>query len=271
MKPTPNYIMIRSVTMSRVSLEVKDYVAVIDLHSEPLNVFNMELLQELNATLAEVDLRDDVRVVMIKSSMRIFSGGADLSLINGLSKADTQAQKDALLKNVTDVATGVYNCRFPVVSAVHSKVVGLGVVITFCSDICIASDDATFSVPEVTAGWIGASEFVQLSIPRRLARYYVYTGKPMPAQELRSYGGVLDVVPREKLEERAMEVCKELVNMPPLAVQYFKACMNHNDDERLLEKYLYEYQYTLRYMETEDFAESIDAFFSKRRPQFKGR
>ena len=93
--------------MSRMSVEVKDYIAVVDMHSEPLNIFTEELFNDYCEILADLNARDDVRVVLIKSSLKLFSGGADLRLIESLATAEGDAAKEATVKPVTDCICSV--------------------------------------------------------------------------------------------------------------------------------------------------------------------
>ena len=108
-------------------------------------------------------------------------------------------------------------------------------------------------------------------MPRRLARYYIYTGEAIPAQVMKDVGAIHDVVPDDQLLERAMEVAKKIAAQSPLALAYFKAAMNHNDDEKLVEKYFHEAEYTLKYNASDDCKEGFLAFKERRKPVFQGK
>lgn len=259
--------------MGLVDLEVKDYIAVVTLNNPRFNIMTRELMREFAEVMKGVDMRNDVRVVLLRSACPDFCAGADVNYVRGLG--DYQNKNQAELQAEMDLGgnmfASIYNCRFPVVIAAQGRMIGGGAVLACCADVRIAAEGTVFCMAEINVGWIGASAFMEVLVPRRLARYYMFTGHPITAEEVRSYGGLLDVVPMERLEERAMEVCKEIARFSPLGVQYFKAAMNKNDDERFAEKFACEYEYSMRHCRTEDFKEAIDAFFEKRKPEFKGR
>ena len=259
--------------MSYINLEVDNNIAFVTLNRPPHNILNRDMMIEFADVMNGLNVRNDVRVVLLKSAVPNFSAGADIRYIQAI--ADYKNKNDAELKAemeiTTNMAVSIVNCRFPVVVAACGRLIGGGAVIAACADVRLASEGTIFNFPEISMGWIGASAFVESMLPRRLARYYVFTGKPFTAEEARAYGGLLDVVPANQLEERAMKVCKEIARMAPLAVQYFKAAMNHNDNDQFYEKFMHEYQYSMRHCKTDDFKESINAFLEKRKPVYTGK
>ena len=259
--------------MGYIELEVKDYIAIVTLNNPRFNIMTREMMKEFAEVMQGVNMRNDVRVVLLRSACPDFSAGADVSYVRALGDYENKNQSElqAEMDLAGNMFASIYNCRFPVVIAACGRMIGGGAVMAACSDVRIAAEGTIFSMAEVCIGWIGASAYMEALIPRRLARYYCFTGKPITAEEVRSYGGLLDVVPADQLEERAMKVCKEIAKMAPLAVQYFKAAMNHNDNEQFAEKFGIEYMYSMRHCRTEDFKEAIDAFMEKRKPEFKGR
>lgn len=252
-----------------ISHDKEAKIVTITLNKQPLNICEKHFYREIKAAFDEVSaMEEDVAVVLLKSDCKHFCAGGELEEIQQCS---TRENVDEITGAAAGCMGAIYNCRYPVVAAVNGKAIGAGCAMAACCDVVIASDVTKFSVPEVTAGYIGASEFLEMMIPRRLARYYIYTGAPISAQEMKHWGGVLDVVPQEQLLERAMEVARQIAAQSPLALRYFKEAMNHNDDERLTEKYFYEADYTLKYNGTEDCKETYLAFKEKRKPVFRGR
>ncbi len=253
-----------------VSHDKENKIYTITLNKQPLNICEQHFYGEIKRAFEHVNtLTDDIAVVLLNSACKHFCAGGDLDEIQMCS---TQENLDIIAGAAAGCMGAIYNCRYPVVAAVHGKAIGAGAAIAACCDVAIAADNAIFSVPEITAGFIGASEFLQMVIPRRLARYYIFTGDILTAEQMKHWGAVLDVVPADQLTERAAQVAKKISSSAsPIALAYIKASMNHNDDERLVEKYLRSAQYTLKYNATEDCKENYLAFMERRRPVFRGR
>jgi len=256
--------------MSNVLLEVnlEERIATVTLNKQPLNICDMHFYREIKGAFDEINLMDDISVVILKSGCKHFCAGGDLSEIQECS---TTEKVNVISGAAADCMGAIYSCRYPVIAAVHGKAIGAGLALAACSDVIIATDDAKFSLPEITAGYIGASEFLEMIMPRRLARYYVFTGDVISSQQMKEWGAVLDVVPAENLMERVMEAAKKIAAQSPLALSYFKKAMNHNDNEQLREKYFHEAQYTVMYNASEDCKETFLAFKEKRKPKFYGK
>src|SRR4029079_2242552 len=93
----------------------------------------------------------------------------------------------------------VYECAVPVIAAVHGYCLGGGVGLVGNADIILASDDATFGLPEVDRGALGAATHLSRLVPQHKARAMVYTSATATAAELHAFGSVLRVVPRDEL------------------------------------------------------------------------
>ena len=256
--------------MSNVLLEInnEERIAVVTLNKQPLNICDRHLYREIKGAFDEINLMDDISVVILKSDCKHFCAGGDLAEIQQCSSEDNV---NVISGAAADCMGAIYSCRYPVIAAVHGKAIGAGLALAACSDVIIATDDAKFSLPEITAGYIGASEFLEMIMPRRLARYYVFTGDVMTSQQMLAWGAVLDVVAPENLMDRVLEAAKKIAAQSPLALSYFKKNMNHNDNEELREKYFHGAGYTVKYNASEDCKETFLAFKEKRKPNFSGK
>lgn len=258
--------------MSHVQLEHNPVtkVVTITLNKQPLNICEQGFYREIKQAFDQVSaMTEDVAVVLLRSGCKHFCAGGDLEEIQACTSREAV---DRIAGAAADCMAAIYGCRYPVVAAVNGKAIGAGAAMAACSDVVIAGEDATFALPEITAGYIGASEFLEMVIPRRLARYYIFTGERITAREMKHWGAVLDVVPVEQLLQRAAAVAEKIaLGASPLALAYFKAAMNHNDDERLVDKYFHEAGYTLKYNGSQDCRENYLAFKEKRAPAFQGK
>jgi len=250
-----------------VAVDADSRIATVTLNKQPLNICERMFYAEIQAAFDGLNSRTDISVVILNSACKHFCAGGDLSEIQMCSTEENVAM-------ISGAAVGcmgaVYSCKWPVIAVVNGKAIGAGVALAASCDVCIAAEDAVFSVPEITAGYIGASEFLQMAMPRRMARYYIFTGDTITAQEMWRLGAVLDVVPAESLMERATTAAKRIAAQSPLALAYFKEAMNHNDDERLAEKYMHEATYALKYNSSCDCKETFAAFKERRKPVFCG-
>jgi enoyl-CoA hydratase len=252
--------------MKNISLEIRDRIAVVTLQKAPANVFDQYYYTEIKIFMEALNKREDYHVVILRSGCKHFSGGGDLDeinevLINGGEKAVNVSTCCA------NAMAAVIGCKKPVIAAVHGNAVGAGTAIAASCDIILAEETSRFSVPEITVGFVGASEFMQQLMPKRLARYYVLTGKPVTAVELKALGGILDTAKdRQELMDKAFKVAGEIVDKAPMAVTLFKTAMNDNDNARLREKYLHEMNLAVEHFYSSKDAREIAAAYQEKRP-----
>src|SRR5207247_10549916 len=103
-----------------------------------------------------------------------------------------------------------YACAVPVVAAVHGFCLGGGIGLAGNADIIVASTDATFGLPEVDRGALGAATHLARLVPQHRMRAMVYTATTATAQELHHYGSVLAVVERDRLRNAAFGIAHQI-------------------------------------------------------------
>ncbi|MGN1413123.1 MAG: enoyl-CoA hydratase/isomerase family protein [Anaerovoracaceae bacterium] len=253
--------------MDKVLLERQGKIVYVTLNNPPFNIMDQYYYGEIRAAFEEIETMDNICAVVLKSGCKHFCAGGRLEEIQECNSDENTA---VIAGAAASCMAAIYNCKVPVIASVHGKCIGAGIAMTFSADIMVCSDDATFSLAEIKAGYIGASEFLEMGMPRRLARYYIFTGDTMTAQQLQQWGTAYKVVPRNQLEEETRLIAEKIAEQSPLALNYFKEAMNINDNEQLVEKYMLESKYTTKYNSSEDCKETFKAFKEKRKPNYLG-
>jgi enoyl-CoA hydratase len=108
----------------------------------------------------------------------------------------------------------------------------------------VASEDATFGLPEVDRGALGAATHLSRLVPQHKARAMMYTSATATAAELHAFGSVLTVVPREQLRAAALAVAAEVAAKDPTVIRLAKEAFNGIDPWDVKRSYRYEQGYT---------------------------
>ena len=240
--------------MSSFTFKKTGHLGIITYERPPVNAFIYNTYKECGELFLSIQNMDDIYCVLLRAEGKWFTPGNDVNDFEAFS--DTQKAKD-YQKMVAWCFSKIYECDVPIVCAVQGYSLGAGLCIASCCDIIVASEDAKFGIPEITAGIIGATGWASIMVPEKMRRYLALTGKHMSAEEMHQLGAVLKVVSREKLDEVAMETVNEVMMQGPMALRGLKKAMRTNDDLRLVEKYMEEAKYTLEYAKTADFKETI--------------
>ncbi len=243
-------------------------IATVTFDSPPMNLFNYSVYDEFGFVFSDLSSRDDVSAVILNAAGKNFSAGNDIAELQRVSIDNI----DKHYRIVGEGLSAIYTCKKPTIAAVQGMAIGAGLAAAAACDIIIAADDASFFIPEITVGIIGAASFLRMLVPKKIARYYAYTGKPIPAYKLYQYGGLLELVPKKELNAAAMRIASELLERSsPIALSCLKQAMNDNENDRLLEKFYQEGVYGKKFVLTEDYIETASAFFQKRRPVYTGK
>jgi enoyl-CoA hydratase/carnithine racemase len=203
--------------------EKKDAIASVTLNRpEALNVYNIQMRDDLHEVLSAIKDDDEIRVVIFKGAgEKAFCAGADLSEFL-TAPPPTEARRIRFERDVWGLFLSIPQ---PVIAALHGYVLGSGIEIALCCDIRIASEDAKFGLPEVGLGIIpaaGATQTLPRTIGHARALEMLLTNRWIDANEASQIGLVNRVVPRKKLIETAEELAGTIASYDPLAVRNAK-------------------------------------------------
>ena len=203
--------------------EKKDAIAYVTLNRpEALNVYNIQMRDDLYEVLGAIRDDNEVRVAIFKGSgKKAFCAGADLSEFL-TAPSPTEARQVRWERDVWGLFLSIPQ---PLIAAVHGYVLGSGIEIALCCDIRIASEDAQFGLPEVGLGIIpaaGATQTLPRTVGRARALEMLLTNRWIDAQEALQVGLVNRVVAREQLIETAEEMAGTIASYDPRAVRNAK-------------------------------------------------
>jgi enoyl-CoA hydratase len=180
------------------------------------------------------------RVVVLRAEGRGFNAGVDIKEIQ-------REGHDALVqvnRGCYEAFAAVYDCPVPVIAAVHGFCLGGGIGLVGNADVIVASDDATFGLPEVDRGALGAATHLSRLVPQHLARAMFYTSRTVDAHRLHALGSVLEVVARDELRSTALEVAREISAKDPTVIRAAKESLNGIDPWDVKRSYRFEQGFT---------------------------
>ncbi|HLI54027.1 MAG TPA: enoyl-CoA hydratase family protein [Acidimicrobiales bacterium] len=216
-------------------------VAEVVVDCPPVNALKVAEWFDLAETVTSLGRGGEARVVIVRAEGRGFNAGVDIKEIQASEGFDALIGAN---RGCFAAFAAVYECPVPVIAAVHGYCLGGGVGLAGNADIVVASDDAYFALPEVDRGALGAATHLSRLVPQQRARAMVYTSAAATAAELRAYGSVLDVVPRERLVERAREIAAEIAARSPTVIRAAKESLNGIDLWDVKRSYRFEQGFT---------------------------
>jgi enoyl-CoA hydratase/methylglutaconyl-CoA hydratase len=212
-----------------VHLAAADQVATITLDSpHNRNALSRQLVTELFARLETAEADDAVKVVVIRSSGRVFCSGADLT------EATSQGMEEGA-KEIVRLQRLIVTMGKPVVVEVGGPVRAGGIGIVAAADIAIAADDATFALTEVKLGL--AAAIISLTVHHRMnpraAALATLGGEVFSGTEAASYGLVTKAVPADEVTDEVRRMCASLATGAAQGLRESKRILNHDLVERI--------------------------------------
>jgi enoyl-CoA hydratase len=220
-----------------ITAAVASGVAEVVVDHPPVNALPVAGWFELADAVRSAGDDPDIRVVVLRAEGRGFNAGVDIKEI----QADPGFT--ALIganRGCFAAFAAVYECAVPVIAAVHGFCLGGGVGLAANADVIVASDDATFGLPEVDRGALGAATHLSRLVPQHKARAMMYTAATATAAELHAFGSVLRVVPRAELRGAALEVAAQIAAKDPVVIRLAKEAFNGIDPWDVRRSYRYE-------------------------------
>ena len=216
-------------------------IAEIIVDCPPVNALTVAGWFELAERITAAGKDTNTRVVVLRSEGRGFNAGVDIKEMQNTTGFDALIGAN---KGCYAAFAAVYECAVPVIAAVNGFCVGGGIGLVGNADIIIASDDATFGLPEVDRGALGAATHLSRLVPQHKMRAMVYTAATATAAELHHFGSVLQVVPRAELRDAAMAVAESIAAKSPAVMRAAKECLNGIDLWDVKRSYRFEQGFT---------------------------
>jgi enoyl-CoA hydratase len=216
--------------------EKADGIARVSLNRpEALNVYNIQMRDDLYDVFGAICDDNEVRVVVLKGAGdKAFCAGADLSEFL-TAPPPVAARKIRFDKDVWGLFLSIPQ---PAIAALHGYVLGSGLEIALCCDMRIASSDTQFGLPEMGLGIIPAAGGTQ-TLPRAIgsarALEMLLTNRWISGQEALKFHLVNRIVPRDALTATVEEMARRIAAFDPAVVRYAKQAVRRGLDIRLTE------------------------------------
>jgi len=249
---------------------VDDHICEITLNRpENLNTFNTPMARELDRALHAADNDDNVRVIVLKGAGKAFCAGIDVGEFPG----KTAMEYSEWIGLMGTPMVTMNDLKKPVVAEVQGIAAAIGAGLVAAADLAIVSENARFGLTAINVGLncVGPVVPVTRCIGRKRALELLLFGELISARDALQMGLVNRVVPQEELDLRTAEWAALLAAKSPLAVETAKKAFYTAADMEYHKAFEHMTSALARLCTTEDVSEGINAFFEKRKPQWKRR
>jgi len=246
-----------------VSVVIKSGVAEVYIDHPPVNAPDSAGWNKIAETITELGRNDDVGCIILAAKGKGFCAGADIKELAADGSLITRVNAGCW-----NAFAAIHDCRVPVVAACHGYVLGGGIGLAGSCDIIVASDDASFGLPEIDRGALGAASHLMRMFPIQKVRKMLFTGEPIDAAEAYRLGALEWIGPRDELMEAARTIAESIASKSPKAMRLAKECMNGIELLDIKTSYRFEQGFTLELYTSPDSQEARDAFVEKRDASF---
>lgn len=253
-----------------VRVEREGALALVTLaRPERLNALTPEMMEQLAEATVTLQKDRDVRAVLLRGEGRAFCAGADVGTMKGLDVLSGRQR----IQRAHRVIAGLANLDKPVVAVVRGATVGVGWSLALACDLILASENASFSLVFKKIGLApdgAAAYFLTQYIGLLRARELMMSARTVPAAEALQLGMVNEMLPDDRLDERALALARELAESATFALamgkRLFRGAMQPS-----LEAFLdLEAHVQNVVLQSADRQEGVAAFLEKRKPNFVG-
>ncbi|MCZ4549699.1 enoyl-CoA hydratase-related protein [Gordonia rubripertincta] len=238
-----------------VVTEPEPGIALVELARGKVNAIDTQMYDEIAEVFDILSDNQDIRAIVLTGRGRIFCAGNDL----GNFRVMDAVSGDVEMRSVRRALFGLYDCALPVIAAINGPALGSGLALASLSDIVVASDRATFGLPEMGVGVLGGGRFTARMLPQQAMRRMFFTAEPVDADTLRSWGAPIDVVPHDEVLEVAMSRARVIAAKSRYALTLAKQSLNGCEDVDLKRGYELEQTFTVRLSEHPDSKKAVEA------------
>ena len=254
-----------------VNVSVEGSVGIIELaRPDKFNCLSLEVHECIARARERFEADRNFRSILICAQGKHFCTGADLTEVKGIMK--DPAKLDHFIAFGTENLRALEKSRLPVVVAVQGLCLAGGIELMLSGDVCFAAESAQFGDQHaqfgLIPGWGGSQRLTRLMGLRR-SLDLMFSARWLKAEEAKEAGLVNYIVPDNELREAALEYCLTIATRSRPGIAEMKRLAREGADMALDQQMRLERDAAVRALPSEDVAEGLDAFESRRAPAFK--
>jgi len=235
------------------------------------NAISYELIGELLRALEAIE-KSTAQIVVLTGAGNAFCSGMDLDNLRSITDRSA-AESLADSQRMGHLFRSLYEFPKVTIAAVNGAAVAGGCGLATLCDFTLASSDAKFGYTEVRIGFIPAivSTFLLRQVGEKQARELLLSGRIISAEEAFRMGLANEVVPSDKLLERARELAASLLQNSPASLLATKRLLQNYAAADLDRRISAAVEENARIRRTSDFREGVSSFLEKRKPLWSGK
>ncbi len=253
--------------LTRISCEIEGAVARIELRNPPLNVIDIAMMEELARSLADMEARSDLSVIVLGGAGKAFSAGVDVA-------AHTPDKVEEMLAKFHAVIRALVATTKVTIASVHGLCLGGGAELAMVCDLVYTIDDAEWGFPEIRLACFPPVACTALAalVGQKRAAEMILTGRSITGREAAEIGLVTRAVGEKQLDSAVQTATAQLLRLSPAALRVAKRA-SYAWDAMHFDKGLVRAEkiYFDDLMKTADAQEGIRAFLEKRPPKWTGK
>ncbi len=235
------------------------------------NAISFELIDDLLTTFDEV-AKSEAIVLIVTGAGKAFCSGMDLDNLKSLLGRSTEQNIEDSQKMV-QLFRSLYEFPKVTIAAVNGAAIAGGTGLALLCDFTLAVPDAKFGYTEVRIGFVPAivSTFLLRQVGEKQARDLLLTGRIFDAEEAQRMGLINEIVPTDKLLDRARELAALLIENSPASLRATKQLLTDHARAELDAQIEAAVRENAAIRTTADFREGISSFLEKRKPIWTGK
>ncbi|SNT46829.1 enoyl-CoA hydratase-related protein [Rhodococcoides kyotonense] len=230
-------------------------IAVVELARGKVNALDSAMYDTIATVFDELSDDTDIKVAVLTGRGRIFCAGNDLNEFRVMDAVSGEIQ----MRGVRRAFFNLIDCAVPVIGAINGPALGSGFGLTASCDLVVASEKATFGLPEMNVGVLGGGRFTARMLPQQAMRRMFFTAESVDAATLQNWGAPIEIASHDAFFEVAMQRARSIAAKSRYAIALAKQSLNGCESLDLKRGYELEQTFTVRLSEHPDSKAAVEA------------
>jgi len=254
--------------------DFKDSILKITLNNpSQQNTLSLQFINDLKKIIENADSSDEVKVIILSSSGKVFSAGHNLKEIKSHREDKDQGLHffTTLINSCSDLMLKIINNSKPVIAEVKGIATAAGCQLVASCDLAYASEGSKFATPGVNIGLFCSTPMVALSraVNNKHSMEMLLTGDFINVDKAISIGLINNYFIEDKLVNETKGMAIKIANKSSQTLKIGKKAFYNQAEMKITDAYKYASEIMIKNMMNQDSEEGISAFLEKREPQWQ--